>query len=118
MIGLDRLMKSKGVIAAGQFSSEGKVIRAVGSLSKKAMAFTAQMCAAQTRTLETTLEQYSKGTDIDWRPLTGWAVWGGKYAVIVMGNTGVFVDPTYVDVNQLIIDLAGSEASGAKQMNY
>jgi len=118
MIGLDRLMEMEGVIAAGQFSPEGKVIRAVGDLSEDEMAFTARMCANQTRKLKTNIEQFSKATMMDWRPLTGWAVWGGRYAVIVMGNTGVFIDPRYADCNQLMVDLMGSEATGPRPVNY
>ena len=118
MIGLDRLMDRPGVIAAGQFSPEGKVIRSVGDLSEEEMVFTAQMCAGYARSLEMSVEQFSKATDMDWRPLNGWAVWAGKYAVVVMGNTGVFVDPRYADFNQLTVDLMGSEATGPRQMNY
>jgi roadblock/LC7 domain-containing protein len=118
MIGLDRLLNIKGVIAAGQFSPDGKVIRSLGNLSKEVMTFTARMCANQTKALETSVEQYSRATQHEWRPLAGWAVWGGKYVVVVMGNTGVFVDSKYADFNQLVIDLMGSEGTGPRQMNY
>ena len=37
MIGLDRLMKIKGVVAVGQFSEDGKVIRKVGELPEDLM---------------------------------------------------------------------------------
>ena len=117
MIGLDRLMHISGVIAAGQFSPNGKVIRSFGSLPKEVMAFTARMCANQTKTLKTSVEQYSRATQLDWTPLTGWAAWGGKYAVVVVGNTGVFIDPRHADFNQLITDLMGSENTEARQMN-
>ena len=118
MIGLDRLIKIKGVLAAGQFSKDGKIIRAVGEMTDDIMEFTAKMCAKQTEHLKTSIEQFDKASKMDWQPFVGWAVWGGKHAILVMGNTGVIVDPKYADFNQLIIDLMGSEATGPRQVNY
>jgi len=118
MIGLDRLVKIEGVIAAGQFSDDGKVIRAVGDISEKMMNFTAQMCSKQANNLKTMVYQYSKATKMEWRPLVGWGVWGGKYAIVVINNTWVFIDPTYANFNQLVVDLMGTEATGYRQMNY
>ncbi|MBN2225803.1 MAG: DUF2173 family protein [candidate division Zixibacteria bacterium] len=118
MIGLDRIMERKGVIAAGQFSEDGKVIRAVGNMSDDMMTFTAQMCSKQTKSLEISINQFSRASNMEWRPLVGWAVWAGQYAIVVMGNTGIFVDPKYADLNQLMVDLLGSEATGYRQMNY
>ncbi len=117
MIGLDRLMEIKGVVAAGQFSEDGRVVRAVGSLSEDLMNFTAQMCSKQTKSLETTINQFSRASKMEWRPLVGWTVWAGQYAIVVMGNTGVFIDPRYADFNQLMVDLQGSEATGDRQLN-
>ena len=118
MIGLDRLMNIRGVVAAGQFSREGKVVRGVGRMADDIMEFTARMCAKETESLKTSIEQFGKTSKMDWQPLVGWAVWGGRYAMLVMGNTGVIVDPKYADFNQLIIDLMGSEATGPRQSNY
>lgn len=118
MIGLDRLMKIKGVVAAGQFSKDGKVLRAVGDMDDQIMQLTAQMCARQTESLESSTGQFAKASKMECQPLLGWAVLGGRYAIVVMGNTGVFVDPKYVDFNQLMVDLTGSEATGPRPMNY
>ena len=89
MIGLDRLMKIKGVIAAGQFSDDGKVIRAAGALSAEAMAQTAQMCSSQKRRLETEVERYGEISAMNWAPLVGWAVWAGTHTIVVVGNMSI-----------------------------
>jgi len=38
--------------------------------------------------------------------------------VVVVGNTRVFVKTARGDYNQLLIDLAESEATGPRPMNY
>ena len=116
MIGLDRLMKIKGVVAAGQFSTDGKVIRAVGALSEDIMEETAKLCANQNRKLDETARVFSMKSSMEWEPLVGWAVWGGKYAVVVAGNTGVFIDAKYVDMNELMVDLLESGPTGPTQL--
>lgn len=118
MIGLDRLIKIKGVVAAGQFSSDGKVIRAVGDMTDEIRKFTAQMCARQSDYMRGAIKQFSEAWKMDWQPLVGWAVWGGRYAIIVIGDTGVIADPKYINFNQLVIDLMGSEATGPRPQNY
>jgi roadblock/LC7 domain-containing protein len=117
VIGLDRLMKIKGVVAAGQFSEEGEIVRQVGELPADMME-SGKLCLQQTQAAVkflTSLDRKSKRT---WLPLVGWAVWGGKYAVVVVGNTRVFVETTLADFNQLIVDLYSSEATGSRPMNY
>lgn len=118
MIGLDRLMEIKGVVAAGQFSSDGKVIRAAGAMTDDIRRFTAQMCARQSEHIRSSIEHFGRASKMEWQPLIGWAVWAGRYAMIVMGNTGVIADPKYTDFNQLVVDLMGSEATGPRQENY
>ncbi len=117
MIGLDRLMEIKGVVSAGQFSEDGKVIRKVGELPEDLMT-SAELCVRQNNSSREFLETLDKGSERDWLPLMGWAIWGGKYSVVVVGNTRVFVETSRADFNQLIIDLIGSEATGPRPRNY
>ena len=51
MIGLDRLMDIKGVVGAGQFAQDGKVIRTVGELPEDVME-TADLCVRQNQIAE------------------------------------------------------------------
>ncbi|MCK5124898.1 MAG: DUF2173 family protein [candidate division Zixibacteria bacterium] len=117
MIGLDRLMKIRGVVAAGQFSEDGKVIRKVGELPEDLMA-SAQLCVQQNENSREFLESLNDKSERDWQSLKGWIVWGNKYSVVVVGNTRVFVETNRGDYNQLMIDLAETEATGPRQRNY
>ena len=116
MIGLDRLMKIKGVVAAGQFAEDGKVIRKVGELPQDLMQ-SAEPCVRQNQAAQDFLNTLDDISPREWQPLVGWAVWGNKYSVVVVGNTRVFVKTRYADFNQLMVDLYGSEATGPTPMN-
>lgn len=118
MIGLDRLMKIKGVVAAGQFSNEGDVVRGTGKISNEIMKETAKLCAYQNQKLDELTEYFGTISKMEWKPLMGWAVWGGKYVVMVMGNTGVFIESKHADFRELTVDLLETEPTGARQMNY
>jgi roadblock/LC7 domain-containing protein len=117
MIGLDRLMEIEGVVAAGQFSADGEVIRKVGKLPEDLM-INAELCLRQNRSSRDLLESLDARSEREWLPLIGWVVWGGKYSVVVVGNTRVFVETGRGDFNQLMIDLAGTEATGPRPRNY
>ncbi|HDD61354.1 MAG: hypothetical protein DRP46_02265 [Candidatus Zixiibacteriota bacterium] len=117
MIGLDRLMEVKGVVAAGQFSEDGQVIRKVGEIPEDLME-SAELCVNQNRASSEFLNALNNKLPREYGSLVGWIVWGSKYSVVVVGNTRVFVETNRGDYNQLMIDLAGSEATGPGPMNY
>jgi roadblock/LC7 domain-containing protein len=117
MIGLDRLMKIRGVVAAGQFSEDSSVIRKVGELPEDMMT-SAELCVQQNRSAREFLQALDARSDREWQPLLGWVVWGSKYSVVVVGNTRVFVETSRVDYNELMVDLVGSEATGPRPRNY
>lgn len=117
MIGLDRLMKIEGVVAAGQFSDDGKVIRKVGEIPEDLME-SAELCIQQNRASSKFLDSLNDQLPRDYGTLVGWTVWGSNYSVVVVGNTRVFVETNRGDYNQLMIDLAGSEATGPRPRNY
>jgi len=117
MIGLDRIMKIEGVVAAGQFSEDGKVIRKVGEIPEDLME-SADLCVQQSQASKEFLDSLNNNMPRDYGSMVGWTVWGSKYSVVVMGNTRVFVETNRADYNQLMIDLAGSEATGPRPMNY
>jgi len=117
MIGLDRLMKIKGVVAAGQFSEDGKVIRKVGELPEDLMT-SAKSCVNQSKASQNLLTSLCDQSPRNYGSLIGWTVWGSEYSVVVVGNTRVVVETSHGDYNQLMIDLAGSEATGPRPRNY
>ena len=116
MIGLDNLMKRKGVLAAGQFSSDGKVVRATGELSKAQMEQVALVCSLQQRDVEMSSLDLSSATEMDWEGSGGWVLWSGRYALCVSGDTGVIVEASKADFNQLMVDLYGPPAGGTPLM--
>jgi roadblock/LC7 domain-containing protein len=117
MIGLDRLMETEGVVAAAQFSEEGKVIRKVGEMTEDLME-SAELCVSQNNACGSFLSALNSKLPRDYGSLLGWVVWGSKYSVVVVGNTRVFVKTSRGNYNQLMVDLIGSEATGPRPMNY
>ena len=112
MIGLDRLIERKGVLAAGQFSKDGTVLRAVGDMDKEEMKKVAAICLGHAGSAEKTVKDLDAGTSLEWSSLDGWVVWGGRYALCVSGDVGVIVESSKADFNQLMVDLFGPPAGG------
>ncbi len=57
-------------------------------------------------------------TNMEWKGLNGWMIWGGKYALCVSGNTGVFVETRRADFNELMKDLFGPPTVGQQATKY
>jgi len=112
MIGLDRLMNIPGVVAAGQCDSEGRIIRKIGDIPEKARDQISRMNAEQTKNLGDTAQTLEQLTDLNWTPMNGWMMWGGKYALCVVHNNCLIIEASRADFNQLMVDLLGSEPSG------
>jgi roadblock/LC7 domain-containing protein len=112
MIGLDRLMDRKGVIAAGQFTDDGKVVRSVGDIAPGQMEQIAKICAGAQTDMSSRAKALAEHTGTGWQPLEGWALTGGNRALLVVGNTGVLVDVVKVDFGQIWVDLYGPPAAG------
>lgn len=107
MIGLDRLMERKGVLAAGQFAPDGRLLRAVGELSREEMEKVAATCASHEKNSWRAATDLQEGTNLKWGNLNGWVLWAGNLALCVSGDTGVFVEASKADFNQLMVDLFG-----------
>lgn len=87
MADLNQLLKIKGVFAAGTFSDDGKLTGYAGDITEDEAA----MCAANMHMARMQTDGYTAMSgESGWTPATGFAVAGPKYAVCVMGNTGVF----------------------------
>ncbi len=118
MIGLDRLIKKPGVIAAGQFDDNGDIKRAVGEMPDEAKKIFAQVAKDNEQLFKKQCELLSKEIAPEWQPYTGWAMWSGKYAFCIVGRTGVVVEINKADFNQLMIDLIDENPTGPRQRNY
>ncbi len=112
MIGLDRLMKIPGVVAVGQFDSEGKIVRKMGDIPDKVRGQIARMNAEHTKNFDATTRTLGQLTGLEWTPMAGWMVWGGKYALYVVHNNCMIIEAKRADFNQLMVDLFASEPTG------
>src|SRR5215213_1619491 len=85
---LDDLLKLKGVIAAGEFSSDGKLIdyRGRQDLPQDVLKLTAQFAAAVTQMLAALGAAHTKISGLNWIPERGWAYSGGDMTIAVGGN--------------------------------
>ncbi len=101
MANLERLMKIKGVWAAGEFTDDGKLVAYKGNISDEHAAMAAEMCAANNAMAKMQCDGYTAFSGQEWTPLHGWALTGPKYSVCVMGNVGVFVNNDEVSFNEV-----------------
>jgi len=116
MIGLDRLIKIPGIVAAEQFSPDGKTLRKVGEFPEEVMESTAKLSADNNSLMESQVKKIGKETGLNFTPLNGWMIWGGKYAIFVVNNTGIIVETKRANFNQLMVDLFGSGPTGPRLM--
>lgn len=118
MIGLDRIIEFPGVVAAGQFDEEGNITRSAGELENNLKEMSAVMAKDITKFIAEKVYQLKDKAPDGWDQLNGWAFWGGKHSFCVVGKTGVIVETTRTDFNELIVALLGEEPTGPRQMNH
>lgn len=98
---LEKLMKLKGAIAAGEFKENGELAGYKGPMPEDLAKLVAMMCAANSLMAKTEAESFTKISGMKWTPLIGWAVAAGEYAVCVVGRYGVFVKVNEADFNEI-----------------
>ena len=108
---LDDLLKINGVIAAGEFTPDGKVVdsKAKTDMPKDIGALTAQFCATVTMLFNTLAGAHSKMSGMNWLPQHGWMYAGGEWTVAIGGTRGVFIETAKADFNQLYKTLVGGK---------
>ncbi|MGH2495658.1 MAG: DUF2173 family protein [Ktedonobacteraceae bacterium] len=106
---LDDLLKLNGVVAAVEFTPDGKLVgyQAKMDLSSEIAAMTAQFCATVTMLFHTLAGAFTHLSQMKWVPQQGWAYSGGDWTVVIGGNRGVFVQTAQADFNQLFQALVG-----------
>jgi roadblock/LC7 domain-containing protein len=106
---LDELLKIPGVVAAGEFTPDGKLVNYLASMnmSRELAATTAQFVATVTMLFNTLAGAFTQLSKMKWVPQQGWAYTGGDYTVAIMGNWGVFVETSKADFNLLFRELSG-----------
>jgi roadblock/LC7 domain-containing protein len=109
MATLDELLKLPGVMAAGEFSPDGKLLdfTAKMEMSRELAMMTAQFCASVTMMFNTLAGAYTQMSKMQWTPQQGWAYSGGEWTVAIGGTRGVFAKTTEADFNTLFHALVG-----------
>ena len=109
MATLDDLLKLPGVMAAGEFSPDGKLVdfKAKMEMSRELAMMTAQFCASVTMMFNTLAGAYTQMSKMQWTPQQGWAYSGGEWTVAVGGTRGVFAKTVEADFNKLFQALVG-----------
>jgi len=98
---LEKLMRIKGAVAAGQYKLTGELVAYKGEIPKEVAEMVAEMCAANTMMAKMQADVFTAFSKMNWKPLIGWAVAAGEYAVCVIGEYGVFVKLNEADFNEI-----------------
>ena len=107
---LDDLLRLDGVVAAGEFSRDGKLLDwqlrldlspEMNTTILEVGRMTGQFLASVTMTFESLATAYDKLSDMTWIPQKGWMYTGGTWTVLVGGNRGVYVETAKADFPRL-----------------
>jgi roadblock/LC7 domain-containing protein len=100
---IDELLKIDGVVAAGEFATDGSLIgyRTHTHMPPEMAAMSAQFCATVTMLFNTLAGAFSHFSKMKWIPQQGWAYSGGEMTVAVRGRYGVFIRTEKADFNEL-----------------
>lgn len=111
MATLDELLNIEGVVAAGEFTTDGKVVdfKANMDVSQEMAEMTVQFWATITMMFDTLAGAFAQLSQMNWVPQQGWAFSGGDFTAAIGGNRGVFVETAKADFNQLFEILVGSQ---------
>ena len=103
MASLKDLLKIKGVVAAGEFNSEGGWVNYESSIeiSPEMATISAQFFATITMMHHTLANAFSQVSGMNWVPQKVWMFAGGDWAVVAGLNRGVFVEVAKADFNKL-----------------
>jgi roadblock/LC7 domain-containing protein len=101
MTTLDQLMNVGGVVAAGQFTDDGKLIDVRGQLTPEIAQVAAQFCGTVNMMFKTLSGAFQQISSMQWTPAQGWAFSGGNYSICIGGNKGVIVESSKANFNEL-----------------
>lgn len=108
MATLDELLQIDGVVVAGEFTPDGKLVgyRAKVDMPPELAETTAQLCASVSMMFNTLAGSFTHLSKMRWVPQRGWMYAGGDWTVAIGGNKGVFVETARADFNRLYRALA------------
>ena len=108
---LTTLLELDGVIAAGDFTTDGEIIdfEADMDMTEELASMSAQFCATVSMLFNTLAGSFTQLSGMDWTPQHGWMYAGGDYTVAVGGTRGVFAETAQTDMNELYAALVGEQ---------
>ncbi len=103
-LSLDELLKFEGVMAAGIFSPEGKLVdyKSKTGMPKEMAEMTAKFCGAVNNMFDALASAYSQLYKMNWLPQHNWMYSGGDWTVLISGTRGVFVESSKADLEKLL----------------
>jgi roadblock/LC7 domain-containing protein len=115
-VSLDDLMKIEGVVAATEFTLDGRLVdfRSKMNITAEMAATCADLCAPVNIMFETLSQELMRFSDMNWAPQRGWAFSGGEWTIAVGGMKGVAVKTTKADFNELFRVLVGDREDGGE----
>ena len=103
-LSLDELLKFEGVMAAGIFNPEGKLVdyQSKTGMPKEMAQTTAKFCGAVNMMFDALASAYTQLYKMNWVPQHNWMYSGGDWTVMISGNRGVFVESSKADLEKLL----------------
>jgi roadblock/LC7 domain-containing protein len=102
---LQELLDIEGVVLAGEFDFEGRMLdyEAKMDMSEETAQRAAQFCAAVSVMLNTMASSFADRSGMNWEPQRGWTYSGGAWTACIGdgGRRGVFVETSRADFNEL-----------------
>jgi roadblock/LC7 domain-containing protein len=110
MATLNELLNLNGVVAAGEFTADGKLVdfKSKMEMPPEMAEMSAQFCSSVTMLFNTLAGSFAQLSKMKWVPQQVWAYSGGEWTVAVGGNKGVFVETAKADFNKLFQTLTGN----------
>jgi roadblock/LC7 domain-containing protein len=106
-LSLDELLKFEGVMAAGIFSPEGKLVEyeSKTEMPKEMAQMTAKFCGAVNVMFDALASAYTELYKMNWVPQHNWMYSGGDWTIVISGTRGVFVESSKADLKKLLTAL-------------
>lgn len=107
---LDKLLRMDGVIAAGELSTEGKLLQYKSKIGMvpEMKKISAEFCSTITMMFNTMSDAITQVGHIKLVPQHGWAYIGGDWAVVVGGHFAVYAEMDKADVSTLLKALSST----------
>jgi len=103
-LSLDELLKFDGVVAAGIYSPDGKLVdyKSSTGMPKEMAEMTAKFCGTVNMMFDALASAYTQLYKMNWVPQHNWMYSGGDWTVIISGTRGVFVESSKADLEKLL----------------